>query len=757
MALIEIELRIDVCTNLTWFILAKSPIPVPWLTLLGPARLLSKPFQWQSPVLGDAPPGFTVPPGTLSLRAPVTITHVSLNELVANAAAPGVVTDCMAWLLLMAEPGRLRIHLLRLEAQGRPPQVFATPLFIGQQLLPLDDVDDVRAAAIVRDGEVVTIRFAVGGNDNLLHPPGNLLLQDSDAGWLIRVSGDVFVDRVRRQLADALDPPPAGTTTAQGPDVVWLQRPAYQVLPTGPGSLEPGAWGVSGLVELEKEDACADVDLSVTVQVTLTISPNIPLDRVDLGLRVSSNAADWDVFRCWLITGGIASFTIGIATNIVAGIMVAVSTLVMIAEFVRLEAGNEVKGTGVGGGFTKVGSDDTAVWYSGTVGLPSFSTGTIRDATVGPHGLVVRGSVSIAALDHTITFEPAAGTLVGRWSGSYSCRNRRWRTSYEVASIVVRDLILVADPTPDQLQRRRLIEGLGVQVFPTSTFLRPGPAWLIPVTIAPGEWTYDAPSWATGSPIITPTRTAPPPVGDQVMFLLHTSAGIRRYDIGPVPPVPASEARPSAIVLGLHDANCRLQTRQWTRLQQLEWLVDPAPYDYGIRPMRQWMLTLHTLPPHANLIVHARGAREDVISRHPFNGAASGFIEVLTEPDVSLVVEHNLSESDAEVRVTQRWLLPTRSERLPGPAEGVSIARTRTGEPVVLVSLDERTLAVAHDGLVEWRGSGGGRQRRAATNPLSVSLPNGQVAAIAGDTLIVAVPWGRVDGGERMTEILQSD
>ncbi len=737
MALVEIELRISECTNLVWFILAKSPIPVPQLSLLGPSRLLSKPFSWQQPVLGEAVPGFAAPPGTVPVRAPVKIAHVSLDELKVNASTPHAVTDCVAWLLISMVPDRLRIHLLRLESPGCPTQTFATPLFIAEQAMPLDDVEDVRAAAIILQDEVATLRFAVGANDSLLVPLLNLLLQEQeDDGWLIRIAGDIFADRVRRQLSKALVPPPNGTKIESGPAAIWFAAPSF--IPGGIPGLSAGTWGVLGSVELEKEDACGDVDVSVAISVALAISPDIATRRVNLALHLASDVSDWDVFRCWLSTGGIASLVIGVFASFVGGIMVALQSLIMIAEFARLESGAELKGTSIGGGFTKVGSNDTSVWYAGDISLPAFPTGQIRSATVGPDGLVVRGSVVILALDHTVTFQPDGGPLETHWAGYYSCREEAWKTTCEVQSIVVRDLIYAPDLSAPS--GKRLVTGNGVAVFPTTTFLPPGPVWLMPVTVAPGEWVYDAPSWAQGSPIVTPRRTGMPRVGEEILFFLHTSAGIKRFDIGPIPAIPEREGAPSSIILGVHRANCKLSTRNWTRLQEIQWLIDPPPYEYGIQPLRQWMLTFRQLPRGTSITVLTRGGQEEGTNRHEFNGAETGLIEVVTAADSEIALDHNLEDSDTEARVFQRWLLPAQSAQLPGAVESLSLAGTRNGSVIPTALIEGRWFTFGDDGLVELKYARVAHPRKQSTR--SLSLPGGQVTVIWNNMIMTAIPYG---------------
>jgi hypothetical protein len=93
--LVEIELRSGVFRNLVRLILAKSPIPVPTLNILGSDRLIAA-MTRKSPALGAAPAGFTARPGTLPVRSLVTVRHVSIAELQANPSAQGITTELTA-------------------------------------------------------------------------------------------------------------------------------------------------------------------------------------------------------------------------------------------------------------------------------------------------------------------------------------------------------------------------------------------------------------------------------------------------------------------------------------------------------------------------------------------------------------------------------------------------------------------------------------------------------------------------------------
>ena len=101
--------------------------------------------------------------------------------------------------------------------------------------------------------------------------------------------------------------------------------------------------------------------------------------------------------------------------------------------------------------------------------------------------------------------------------------------------------------------------------------------------------------------------------------------------------------------------------------------------------------------------------------------------------------EHNLGETSAEVGVKQRWLLPTSRIRLGGQAEGLSVVRDASGAETVLVTVNGSTFVVQSGELEEWAGAD---QPAHSARPQSVTLRNGQIAVVSGDTLMIAVPWG---------------
>lgn len=307
--------------------------------------------------------------------------------------------------------------------------------------------------------------------------------------------------------------------------------------------------------------------------------------------------------------------------------------------------------------------------------------------------------------------------------------------------------------TPNQLSRisptasddravagTRTLKYLPVAIFPTSTFRRVGGPIRHGGSATAGYWFIEAPSYPIGGPVVTPRRTAPPPPVEHMHFFLHTRAGIRRYDIGPAGAAPEA---PSQIQLAFYEVNCHLRTRDWTKREQLQWLLDPPPGEYGIRALRQSMLTFRNLPPRGSLRIEQVGGRRPVGPQlRTFGGSASGVIELVTDEETELVIEHDLGDSDAEVRIAQRWLLPTQVIRLAQPAENIGSVAVAGRQRMATVTAGGRTQTLGVEGLTHGGECAPSKRASQAGSVLSVSLPNGEVVAAWEDHLVVAVPWG---------------
>ena len=316
----------------------------------------------------------------------------------------------------------------------RQAQWFAQPTLVARRRVPAVGGTNLAAAALILRDDIVTRRFATRATDSLQATPLNMLATIGDE-WAIRLSGEFFTEQLLQSLQGALATPPAGTTIEDSPSASW--------------GVKDGNWAAIGQVGLE-EDACpgllGDVDSSITVDVAFTPSANITPPppqppRLNLTLRLSSDVSDWDAFRCWLGSGGLASAILGyIATPIIGpgaggiGFLAGgIISLVVVAETVLLDAGKEITGTSINN-FTLVSSSSTTATYTSQNNLPTLvttapngtSNGQIRAATTGPHGMLISGTVLYLAANHNVTFVPNGGALASALKNSYDCGRGTW-------------------------------------------------------------------------------------------------------------------------------------------------------------------------------------------------------------------------------------------------------------------------------------------------------------------------------------------
>jgi hypothetical protein len=654
-------------------------------------------------------PAFAGLGGALFATCPLTIRHVSMAELEASATAPRVETPATARLMIRAEPNLLVVDLIGLEPAGRALQTFP-PVRIARRRIDTGPMLWPVAGALLRKDEIVTLRFATATGDNLLAPPLNRLNPSEDT-WLVRVSGGVFADQVRRALEDATNPPPAGTEVEDPATASWMPT-----VVNAPGSV--AQWGAVGNVGVIKPDACptlfGSVDVSVGITAVLTIEPDVlpvpnppPPTTASVWLRIKADASDWDAFRCWAGSAGLASLILGVVASPFTGIAAGISSLVLMGDYIRSEAM-----TGVGGnaapGFTRVNQDGSTVLYRSTLPLTGFGNQT-KDVTVDGDGLTIVGEFpELAAADHAV--EPLADdhNLAVAWSGHYDCRAGHWEESLEVAPLIVRDRVTVLGTTV----------GMNlVTVFPT-TRVTTSEAWQVVVTPNAVD------------PVVRVVARNRPKPGATGRLYLHTSCGVWRFDIDPAPPLP--ERDPLRI---MNEAvNCRQFLVEKNPKKKIGWLVDPPPFDLGIPPLRQWLLSLPRVPEGAGVSVQRVRGEEWLDEAIALVAQRTGpiVVELVTDADTELVVEHSFG---AGGRVTRRWLLPVHVVDLPAPATAIA----RAGDHIRVVTGGR--LMTVHRGLGEIEDLGSSDHKPDGL-PYSLTLRNGMVATAWEDKLVIAVPWG---------------
>jgi hypothetical protein len=734
MALVEVEMVSNRFGSLVQTLASAAPIPIGTLGALGPGRLISA-FAWDSVEIGPSPSGFTAPAGALTARAALRLRHVSTAELDANANATGTEVGAEGWLSISANASELRIDLIGVDVVGGAPQLLSPAVQVARR--PVDEVADagtfVAAAVLARDG-VVTLRFATATSDALLAAPLNLVSPSGD-DWAIRVSGEIWAQQLLTSLTNGVTPPPGGSIIEEQPTASWMQV---------------GEWYAFGSVGLEKKDACPGalglVDISVTVNVLMKLMPDVTVTPPMLNLQafVGCNVSDWDDFRCWLGSGGFGSMLLDAINGPITGFVGSIGSLIAVGEILRLNAVSEVADTPLGGPLTQVSSDDTSVTYAGARPLPTLATsiGTTNAATVGPFGLVVTGNISFFPAQHKVTFNPDGGELTATLSTSFNCDKRTWKESVNVQSVHISDHAQVS--TID-------LGAVPVRVFSTSSAVPPqlwsikhqGPAASQTVTIAGSEGVRG---------------------GDSGRIYLHTSAGIRRYDIPALvsPPTPTVEQQVEAI------SRCLRFARTFSRWEQIQWLIDPPPFDYGFPALRQWLFTFAEIPASTRLTFHhyQNGQRVGEPLSLVAGRSGEGAFEIVTDAATDIVVEHS-AESIPRGRVNQRWLLPIQVVAI----GRVPTAILRSGSTVVaggdgqVLTLNlesgsmsrragELELSRPAEGLMATKARrfivGGHREigshpsASQASRPFSITLRDGKIAAAFEDKLVIAVPWGTV-------------
>jgi hypothetical protein len=758
MAFIEVEMIEARFNQLVQLLTSAGPIPIGILHGLGPERLIAE-FTWNQVSVGLAPPGFNTSFGTLTARCAVTLRHVSTAELDANPNANGTTTEATAWIRISTNTIELRVDLLAIEVPGAPTQWFALPILVARRRVPAVGGTSLAAAAIILRDDIVTLRFATRATDSLQETPLNMLATIGDE-WAIRLSKEFFIEQLLLSLQGALATPPAGTTIEDSPSASW--------------GVKDGNWAAIGKVGLEKEDACPglldDADLSIEVDVVLTPSANItppspqpPL--LNLTLRLSSDVSDWDTFRCWLGGGGLASTILGYLANPIigpgAGGIVGIISLVVVAETVRLDAGKEITGTSINN-FTLVSSSSTTATYTSQNNLPTLvttaangaSNGQINAATTGPHGMLISGTVLYLPANHNATFVPNGGALASALKNSYDCRRKTWLRKAEIQGVSIEDR---ANVLGSDLGR------VPVTIFNSST------------ATPPHLWSVDKPK-PNEEQLATISESELVKPGDTGRVYLHTSAGIRRFDITPLPALapPTQEETIEAL------AQCLKKSKMFTPREKVQWLVDPPPYDFGFRPLRQWLFTFAEVRAGTRIVVHhvLNSVRSDRTMRFVAENTGGVSLELITDAATELVLEHD-QEIISDGRVMQRWLIPTavmdtgesglslvRSGPLIAVAQqgGIFMYNLSTGvsrhevgqlQSAKLASgaleVIEQTRRVLDDRVTD-RGVSPPKPKRivseepSAAAPFSLTLPGGKVAALLGSKLVIGIPWqpGRV-------------
>lgn len=746
MALIEIKIARDQFVQLGLALSKASAIPDPTLEVLGDDRLITS-FKWVGFELGVQPAGLDPPQGKVAALAKVEIGHASLAELEANPAAT-TVTNASATIFVSAlykgPQCWLVLELIRIDVPGRPTTArfdstgskrFGRPP-VARQSLETEAVlagTNIAWTAVLLSAGAVTIRVATRPTDAVLAPPvAEELITEEGRDWVIRISPEFFTDLLLDQLNIAVNPPPAGCAVEDSPSVGW------GLVAVG-GQYGFGAAGSFGLVKSE-DGMFGSVNVSVTIAASLLLIPDVSTGQLTARLQITADPSSWDSFRVWLAKGAFLA-ALPFAGSVLPAFGVAIGGLAIIGDIIGAETSKTVKEKSIAG-FTMVSSGDAHVIHQQVQNLPDPGPeSSISAATVGPDGLVASGSWNIfAVVTHKVTFAPPGGTtLKGAWAAGFDCK--LWNASYELQRIHVTDEIWTVDQSAKLFERE-------VEIFETS------------IVVPTQHWRIDYPpavvdQWVQviGDAESTTVQLPAPdifedgdgnihlsqPVGHLVVGLLppaghiwlHSSAGLRRYEIGAVvsPPDPPSGAELAQMVV-----NCKNWGQRWVTPEMVaKWLPNPPPFDYGHEPLRQWMLSLDGVPVGGNIAVYEvrDGERTRLAASFAADRPLPVTIEVITDRHTELEIEHDLNIAPRHARLSQRWLLPTSTT----VTDSQAIQLSRSGQNVEVEFAPPPTKLLRNSPTQDTR-------RPAVGSPLSLNLSAGKVAAVHGNRAVIAYPFG---------------
>lgn len=710
MALIEIEFLKNAFENTVGLVLNTGrAVPVPTLTPLGDDRLIMT-FLWQGkPSIVANFPGFTPPVGTLLLRSSVVLTHASLAEIKAHPNTTGSTVTGTAWVLVSAELNRAALTMVGFDF-GSGPVLLKVPYEMNSLPLPTPSNLGVLSAALVANSATVTLRFATSTLDNLLQPPTNRLLAvlaepgASSANWLIHVPAQLYVDMVLTPLVTALSKQPSDVVIEEAPTASWIQ-------------LSSGVWGVIASAGVEKIDACPDifgeVDMSVDITVSAQFIENLNEMRIDIPLEISTNASDWDAFRCWLGTGGIASLGLNVVPYL--GIVTGIVSLVSISEEIRKQVGQEAHSITVEN-FTEVSRTTSTVSYLGSVPVDPLPHSVNVTFKFGPTGLNVSGNILPISPSHDSLFFPDAGALAGTWKGKINCSNRGMTHTFFSQDIVIVDQLKLLEPVGE----------VPVVIFSTSIAEPKGKCWI-----------ELAPSSGSNLHVHIEAPFSDMRSGDTGFVVLHTSAGLRAYTFGPLPAIPSATPGAQHLIDKFCDS-LRLPLSK-IEIHELKWVEPPPNYSFGQNLLRHWQIVVQDWRENTEIEVRANTFDGPLLAtRSDFEqGATDAAIEIITDAQTDLVLRAPRIDTKTNFSFITRWLLPQHRKAFGAPVLALSkdsfgfTVHTVTGKQIF--------------DLKQWQGvqisrTKASQRRKIDRQGQCLPLTPNQVAFIQDGELVIATP-----------------
>jgi len=712
MALIEVEFLRKPFEALAG-VVAKSHavVPTPTLMPIGDDRLIRQ-FTWVAdPEIVTEMSGYVSPAGTILLRSAVKVSHVSVAELQADVNAPGVSIDGYAWLLAAATPGQVSLSIVGFAVGEAAPATLTPPLALESLPIPAPSQVGIVQAALVADASTVVVRLATGLYDNLYGPlagrlPACLSAIGGSTNWLIHVPAQVFCDLIMGPIQTAINTSTDGATIEEMPTAVWCQVPS-------------GRWGVRVHAGLEKEDACpglfGDVDISVDVVGNAGFLADAANNQIQIDLDITADTSDWDVFRCWLGSGGIGSTILNLFVPY-TGVVAAIGSLVYVSETVRSKVGDALAAQAVPS-FTQTGQSDSTVSYQGAFPVQPLPFSTFIAYDFDSRGLDVSGMIVPLPPTHVTQFKPDSGSLKGTWTRKVNCSHRSVDTHFAFKPVVVSDNLQFGDT---------VLSYLPVTVYLTS------------IAEPVGKCAVKMPDAVPDVQVVVDCTGLQP--GNKGFTVIHTSAGLRAYVLGPVSGRP-SMGREESFINEYCDT-FHVQ-KPVVAIQEIRWVEPPPDYDLGFAPLRQWQIVVSDLPSEARIDLHAaHDERRLLAARRDFTGTATRAAAVLvTDQETDLVMRASGASDRSQFTLTTRWLLP--------------LIRARVEGEITDIAKSDRDILLKVDGRWSRFDSSTGRPRssrleiepdaRLANRPgQTINLKQGRVALVDAGELVIAIPSNSV-------------
>jgi hypothetical protein len=165
--------------------------------------------------------------------------------------------------------------------------------------------------------------------------------------------------------------------------------------------------------------------------------------------------------------------------------------------------------------------------------------------------------------------------------------------------------------------------------------------------------------------------------GDTGFTVIHTSAGLRAYRLGPVQGIPELPTG----TRGLIDRYCDSfhVLRRAVDIQELLWVEPPPDYGWSFDPLRQWQIVLDRVPLTMAVAVHDLADETIILAgRADFDGNGErAAVELVTDAKTDLLLRVAHAGAKSRYAVSARWLLPLHRHRMADEVTGIAKHRRR--------------------------------------------------------------------------------